>query len=97
MIDGFCKRLANIQKKKYGTKLLLVKLSNTHEKVLIKDNEYMVITSFNWLSFKGSPDKGFRQETGYYTESKEVIKQIESESFKYELNTKIHKEVILLV
>lgn len=70
------KRLADIQKKKYGNKLLLVKLSNTHEKVLIKDNEYMVITSFNWLSFKGDPNKGFRQETGYYTESKDTIKQM---------------------
>lgn len=81
-------RLANIQKKKYGTKLLLVKLSNTHEKVLIKDNEYMVITSFNWLSFKGSPDKGFRQETGYYTESKEVIKQMKA-NLSNRMNTKI--------
>mgnify|MGYP004470140823 FL=1 len=81
-------RLANIQKKKYGTKLLLIKLSNTHEKVLIKDNEYMVITSFNWLSFKGSPDKGFRQETGYYTESKEVIKQMKA-NLSNRMNTKI--------
>lgn len=71
-------RLTDIQKKKYGNKLLLVRLSNTHEKVLIKDNEYMVITSFNWLSFKGDPNKGFRQETGYYTESKEAIKQMKA-------------------
>lgn len=71
-------RLTDIQKKKYGDKLLLVKLSNTHEKVLIKDNEYMVITSFNWLSFKGDPNKGFRQETGYYTESKEAINQMKA-------------------
>lgn len=71
-------RLSNIQKKSYGKYLHLVRLSNTHEKVLIKDNEYMVITSFNWLSFKGDPNRGFRQETGYYTESKEVIKQMKS-------------------
>ena len=45
---------------------------------MIKDNEYMVITSFNWLSFKGDPNKGFRQETGYYTESKEAIKQMKA-------------------
>ncbi len=63
-------------KKPYGKKLLLIRLSNTHEKVLIKDNEYMVITSFNWLSFKGDPNRGFRQETGYYTESKDVIRQM---------------------
>ena len=33
----------------------------------------MVITSFNWLSFKGDPRRGFRQETGYYTELKDCI------------------------
>ncbi len=71
-------RLFNIQKKSYGKYLHLVRLSNTHEKVLIKDNEYMVITSFNWLSFKGDPNRGFRQETGYYTESKEAIKQMKN-------------------
>ena len=81
-------RLTDIQKKKYGNKLLLVRLSNTHEKVLIKDNEYMVITSFNWLSFKGDPNKGFRQETGYYTESKEAIKQMKA-NLSNRMNIKI--------
>lgn len=71
-------RLSDIQNKRYGNNLHLVRLSNTHEKVLIKDNEYMVITSFNWLSFKGDPNKGFRQETGYYTESKDAIKQMKA-------------------
>ena len=69
-------RLYEIKKKWYGQYLELVCLSNTHEKVLIKDNEFMVITSFNWLSFKGDPRRGFRQETGYYTESKEAIAQM---------------------
>lgn len=81
-------KLTDIQKKKYGNKLLLVKLSNTHEKVLMKDNEYMVITSFNWLSFKGDPNKGFRQETGYYTESQEAIKQMKA-NLSNRMNTKI--------
>ena len=69
-------QLNNIQKKPYGKNLQLIRLSNTHEKVLIKDNEFMVITSFKWLSFKGDPNRGFRQETGYYTESKEAIRQM---------------------
>ena len=70
-------KLSDIQKKWYGKKYLnIIRLSNTHEKVLIKDNEFMVITSFNWLSFKGDPNKGFRQETGYYTESKDAISQM---------------------
>lgn len=69
-------QLKNIQKKPYGKNLQLIQLNNTHEKVLIKDNEFMVITSFNLISFKGNPNRGFRQETGYYTESKEVIRQM---------------------
>lgn len=81
-------RLENIKKKKYGNKLLLVRLGNTHEKVLMKDNEYMVITSFNWLSFKGDPNKGFRQETGYYTESKDAIRQMKKQ-LSERMNTKI--------
>ena len=81
-------KLTNMQNKKYGNKLLLIKLNNTHEKVLIKDNEYMVITSFNWLSFKGDPNKGFRQETGYYTESKEAIQQMKA-NLSNRMNMKI--------
>lgn len=80
--------LNNIQKKPYGKNLQLIRLSNTHEKVLIKDNEFMVITSFNWLSFKGDPNKGFRQETGYYTESKEAIRQMK-ENLSNRMGTKL--------
>ena len=83
-------RLKSFQEKKYGEYLKLIRLSNTHEKVLIKDNEFMVITSFNWLSFKGDPKRGFRQETGYYTESKEAIAQMkENLSQKERLGIKI--------
>ena len=59
--------------KKFSKFLILRNLANTHEKVLIKDDDYMVITSFNWLSFRGDPNLGFRQETGFYTEAKECI------------------------
>ncbi|MDY3208422.1 phospholipase D-like domain-containing protein [Clostridium baratii] len=65
------KKLNKIQEK--NNKLKVIKLANTHEKVLICDNEFVVVTSFNWLSFKGNPDFGFRQETGIYTENKEII------------------------
>lgn len=67
-------RLKDIAAKKYKGKLELKALNNTHEKVLLMDNKFLVITSFNWLSFKGDPKRGFRQETGIYTESKESIK-----------------------
>lgn len=69
-------RLKEIQKRKHGQRLLLIKLANTHEKVLICDEKYVVITSFNWLSFKGDPKRGFRQETGVYSESEYLINDI---------------------
>jgi phosphatidylserine/phosphatidylglycerophosphate/cardiolipin synthase-like enzyme len=37
---------------------------NTHEKMLIKDSDYVVYTSFNWLSFRGDPNKKLRHELG---------------------------------
>jgi hypothetical protein len=39
---------------------------NTHEKILICDREFAVITSFNWLSYRGDMDAEFRRETGYF-------------------------------
>ena len=40
------------------------RLGSTHAKVLIKDSEFAAITSFNWLSFKGDPNRQFRDEQG---------------------------------
>lgn len=41
-----------------------VRLGDTHAKVLIKDSEFVAVTSFNWLSFKGDPRMEFRDEQG---------------------------------
>lgn len=68
-------RLFKIKSDKVGSNLTLVDLSNTHEKVLLVDSKYVVITSFNWLSFKGDPSREFRQETGVYTESSQMINE----------------------
>lgn len=38
----------------------------THSKVLISDNKFAVVTSFNWLSFQGSKDRTFRDERGTF-------------------------------
>lgn len=35
---------------------------DTHEKVLIKDDDYIVVGSFNWLSFRGDPRRRLRRE-----------------------------------
>lgn len=68
------KRLNKLQTENKNLKV--VKLANTHEKVLICDNDFVVVTSFNWLSFKGDPKWGFRQETGIYTKRKEIIQSM---------------------
>lgn len=38
------------------------RLGDTHVKILIKDREFFVISSFNWLSFEGDPNRTFREE-----------------------------------
>ena len=40
------------------------RLGNTHAKILIMDRSFFVISSFNWLSFKGNPNQTFREEWG---------------------------------
>lgn len=40
------------------------RLGRTHAKVLICDRRFVVVTSFNWLSFKGDPKRTFRDERG---------------------------------
>lgn len=45
-------------------KLDLVRLGNTHAKILASDTKFVVVTSFNWLSFKGDPLRPFRDERG---------------------------------
>ena len=74
-------KLTDIQKRS-KKRLTLIAANNTHEKVLIKDDEYIIITSFNWMSFRGNSEWGFRRETGVYLESKEVIASMKEDISK---------------
>jgi phosphatidylserine/phosphatidylglycerophosphate/cardiolipin synthase-like enzyme len=60
--------------RKYGN-CCFVRLGNTHAKVLIKDSDFAVVTSFNWLSFKGDPDRTFRDEQGILLQEPELVDQ----------------------
>jgi hypothetical protein len=51
----------------------LVRLGNTHAKVLIKDTDWFVTTSFNWMSFKGDPKRTFREEWGTQVGIRSVV------------------------
>jgi hypothetical protein len=48
------------------SRLRVVWFGNTHAKILLKDSEWFVVSSFNWLSFKGDPRRTFREEWGTF-------------------------------
>lgn len=51
------------------------RLGDTHAKVLIKDDEFAVVTSFNWLSFKGDPKLAFGDEQGVLLSRRELVEE----------------------
>lgn len=55
-------RLAELQREG----LVLRQLGDNHAKVLIVDHDYYVISSFNWLSFRGGRGAAFREEWGVF-------------------------------
>lgn len=66
------KRLKETADNKKG-RLKLYRVGDLHSKVLICDEEFMVLTSFNWLSFAGDPTRGTRYEDGMLTRDKSAI------------------------
>lgn len=56
-----------------SARFCLKRTGDTHAKVLIKDHEFFVISSFNWLSFKGDPHRTFREEWGTLVSIPEVV------------------------
>lgn len=71
--DDFALRKLNNLAARYD-KLRVVRLQNTHAKILIFDDQW-ITTSFNWLSFKGDPNRTYRMEEG-------TLVQIPSEADK---------------
>jgi len=53
-------------------KMTFTELGDTHAKILIWDAE-MVVTSFNWLSFRGDRDRKYRQEEGTLIRHKQYV------------------------
>lgn len=52
---------------------LTIKLAETHEKFIICDDQFCAWGSFNWLSYRGERDSGYRRETSSYSERYEDI------------------------
>lgn len=44
----------------------MTRFGDTHAKILVCDSRFSIITSFNWLSFRGDGQLDFRDERGYY-------------------------------
>ena len=47
---------------------LVINFTETHEKFIICDEIFCAFGSFNWLSYRGKRDAGYRRETSYYSE-----------------------------
>lgn len=67
--DFALRRLNNLAARYHNVQV--VRLQNTHAKILIFDDVW-ITTSFNWLSFKGDPNRTYRMEEG-------TLVQIQSE------------------
>ena len=53
-----------------------VRLGDTHAKILLVDGRFVVVTSYNWLSFRGDPNRPFRDERGTLVTISEEIDRI---------------------
>ena len=46
---------------------LIIKRTETHEKFIVCDDQFCAWGSFNWLSYRGDVDQGYRRETSTYS------------------------------
>lgn len=65
------RRLNNLAAR-YPEKLHVARLKSNHAKILLFDDAW-VTTSFNWLSFKGDPDRTYRVEEGTLIRNRENL------------------------
>ncbi len=52
------------------------RFGDTHAKVLICDSRFSILTSFNWLSFRGDAKLEFRDERGFYVGLEDQVNQL---------------------
>ncbi len=64
----------------------LKRLGDTHAKIIISDSKFAIVTSFNWLSFKGDPNRTFRDERGTLVSNLPKIQELfDKEMERFEL------------
>lgn len=62
--------------KQYPNNLVFKHFGDTHCKILISDQKFAIIGSFNWLSFKGDPNRTFRDERSILTSEPNKIDEL---------------------
>jgi len=66
-------------KKQYKEYFFIKETQGNHAKVIICDDQFMVVTSFNWLSFKGDKSRPFRMECGMINKNQAEIAKMRQE------------------
>lgn len=61
---------------KYSDIFTFQNFGDTHAKILISDSQFAVVTSFNWLSFKGDPKLGFKDERGTLVSDSDKVDEL---------------------
>lgn len=56
--------------------LVFKRLGDTHCKILISDRKFAIVGSFNWLSFKGDPNRTFRDERSTLVSAPDKIDEL---------------------
>ena len=51
-------------------------VGNTHRKHLVSDGKFAVVTSFNWLSFRGDPNRKARDELRFLVTEPEDVEKL---------------------
>lgn len=75
------RRLRKAEQRSRG-RLRIVDIGNTHEKVVICDDRYCILTSFNFLSFNPRPGKGIRREIGHRITDEETVGLVKAAMLK---------------
>lgn len=68
-------RLTALLPSRYRSRLTQ-RRTETHEKFIICDGTFCAVGSFNWLSYRGEVDEGYRREVSYYTEREEDVRRL---------------------
>lgn len=59
-----------------------VHIGNTHRKSLVCDDQFAVVTSFNWLSYKGDSQGSPRDERGIVFRKKQHVERLVAEELE---------------